>query len=589
MGLNQRELDAFYSVFAAVDIDGSNAVSTGEFYAYFGMDHSMYNSRIFELFDVDKSGEVDFEEFVCASWNFCSYDVTGMTRFSFKLFDLNDSGFLDKDELTLLLDDIYGDDADGRARSKQVWASLANHLAKGTTRAGEMSLPEFEDFIAVQPKLIEPALRIQELLRRRVLGPEHWVRVTEKRPHTMKHIKRMHAEHYAELLDQATSGASAGDNVRAQQIYRKRMAEAKAKVKEKRDKAPITLLINSDYTAGSATDPEAAKRDAKKEARRAQIVAQQARYASEVAVNRDGGVQRAIAGHFDDDRGGEEEEETKSQKTKQQRTKDADLEIAAALSRVEKSRKRMQLNSDNAATQTGGGFRSLKFDHTTMESPTNQGHGPPGTPGTPVLPGTPGTPGHRAVFKKRSVEIIKAERQQRMERLHSHVNEKSLELIHGEEGFFGIDSDFVMSPGGGLCDVGMKNPGQRDPAADRRRSTIDVQPLSPNTPGTPMSGGGKSRRRSTYDVDGKAGSKYRSKSGRSSSSSSSSKSGQSKKGGRSRSDKSKRPSNIVTSAETEAVAGGMTNAKGSPGSPLSPIRMWGSTMKNVNAIGAKKQ
>ena len=51
-------MDLLWSVFAAVDIDESAAISTAEFYAYFGMDQSHYNARIFELFDIDDSGEV---------------------------------------------------------------------------------------------------------------------------------------------------------------------------------------------------------------------------------------------------------------------------------------------------------------------------------------------------------------------------------------------------------------------------------------------------------------------------------------------------------------------------------------------------
>lgn len=52
------QLDLLWSVFAAVDMDESQAISTAEFYAYFGMDQSHYNTRIFELFDIDDSGEV---------------------------------------------------------------------------------------------------------------------------------------------------------------------------------------------------------------------------------------------------------------------------------------------------------------------------------------------------------------------------------------------------------------------------------------------------------------------------------------------------------------------------------------------------
>ena len=85
------------------------------------------------------------------------------------MFDLNDSGYLDKDELTLLLDEIYGDDVAGRQESKVMWGNLVEALKAGdSARAGEMNADEFVAFLQTYPALLAPAREIQTILRKKV-------------------------------------------------------------------------------------------------------------------------------------------------------------------------------------------------------------------------------------------------------------------------------------------------------------------------------------------------------------------------------------------------------------------------------------
>ena len=100
---------------------------------------------------------------------FYSYDQVGLEKFSFRMFDLNDSGYLDKDELTLLLDEIYGDDVAGRQESKVMWGNLVEALKAGdSARAGEMNADEFVAFLQTYPALLAPAREIQTILRKKV-------------------------------------------------------------------------------------------------------------------------------------------------------------------------------------------------------------------------------------------------------------------------------------------------------------------------------------------------------------------------------------------------------------------------------------
>ena len=53
--------------------------------------------RAFSLFDEDKSGELDFREFVISLWNYCTFDKNDLVKFAFDLYDMDQSGIIDED------------------------------------------------------------------------------------------------------------------------------------------------------------------------------------------------------------------------------------------------------------------------------------------------------------------------------------------------------------------------------------------------------------------------------------------------------------------------------------------------------------
>ena len=56
--------------------------------------------------DEDGSGEVDFQ--ICASVYNCTFNKQSLTRFAFDLYDEDNSGLIDADELLLMLKELYG-------------------------------------------------------------------------------------------------------------------------------------------------------------------------------------------------------------------------------------------------------------------------------------------------------------------------------------------------------------------------------------------------------------------------------------------------------------------------------------------------
>ena len=62
--------------------------------------------------DEDGSGEVDFREFVTSLWNYCTVGPHALSIFAFDMYDCDSSGTIDKDEIRLMLKEVYGDEFD---------------------------------------------------------------------------------------------------------------------------------------------------------------------------------------------------------------------------------------------------------------------------------------------------------------------------------------------------------------------------------------------------------------------------------------------------------------------------------------------
>jgi len=75
--ITKSELLRFYKVFRKVDLDGGGTIDLVEMLTVVDVDRTPFTERVFSIFDDDKSGKIDFREFVLALWNYNT-----LTRFS---------------------------------------------------------------------------------------------------------------------------------------------------------------------------------------------------------------------------------------------------------------------------------------------------------------------------------------------------------------------------------------------------------------------------------------------------------------------------------------------------------------------------
>jgi hypothetical protein len=108
LGLQESKVEEMFILFHEMDKDFSGTISNNELMKFLKLERSNFSEKAFLLFDYDKSGELDFEEFVLAIYNYCTLSYQTLQQFVFELYDTNRNGELGSDEVIVIIKDIYG-------------------------------------------------------------------------------------------------------------------------------------------------------------------------------------------------------------------------------------------------------------------------------------------------------------------------------------------------------------------------------------------------------------------------------------------------------------------------------------------------
>eukprot|EP01134_Creolimax_fragrantissima_P008324 CFRG8324T1 len=97
---DQVELEALFEQFKSLSRDGGIDKTTFEqCLGPLGVDRNLVTERIFHFFDQDGSGSIDFRELVCGLSVLCKGSQEEKIEYAFKGYDLDNSGFITRDEL----------------------------------------------------------------------------------------------------------------------------------------------------------------------------------------------------------------------------------------------------------------------------------------------------------------------------------------------------------------------------------------------------------------------------------------------------------------------------------------------------------
>lgn len=95
--------------FKKLDVDNSGSLSIDEFMSLPELQQNPLVKRVIEIFDEDQNGEVDFKEFLLGISQFSvKGDKGAKLKFAFRIYDVDNDGFISNKELFQVLKIMVG-------------------------------------------------------------------------------------------------------------------------------------------------------------------------------------------------------------------------------------------------------------------------------------------------------------------------------------------------------------------------------------------------------------------------------------------------------------------------------------------------
>ncbi|XP_036289073.1 calcineurin subunit B type 2 [Pipistrellus kuhlii] len=127
--------------FKKLDVNSSGALSANELLSLPELWHNPLAKRVFEVFDADGDGQVDFEEFVAGTSQFSiRSDEEQKLRFAFNIYDMDKDGYISNGELFQVLKMMVGNNLKDWELQQVVDKSI---IILDTDGDGRLSYEEF--------------------------------------------------------------------------------------------------------------------------------------------------------------------------------------------------------------------------------------------------------------------------------------------------------------------------------------------------------------------------------------------------------------------------------------------------------------
>jgi Ca2+-binding EF-hand superfamily protein len=153
--LKASDIKRIFTRFESLDTRGRGKITYDQFLEGLQRPDSTSSRRMFDLCDKDGSGELDLREFVLGLCQLTDATQDDRIQFAFKLFDRDNSGYIEKEELTCIVKSASPSatlPAWIRKRVDELYESI--NLPKGAL----IDLPAFKVLAEKNPLLIAPVI-----------------------------------------------------------------------------------------------------------------------------------------------------------------------------------------------------------------------------------------------------------------------------------------------------------------------------------------------------------------------------------------------------------------------------------------------
>lgn len=140
-------MDKLYHHFLRIDADGNGVIDRNELMTLSSVSGNPLAGRLLELFDTDRSGDINFGEFVAGLSIFSARtDPKKKLRFAFDIYDLDQDGYISNGELFVVLRMMTGEHLKPAQLQQIVDKTIRDADTDGDGRIG------FEEFCAIVQK-----------------------------------------------------------------------------------------------------------------------------------------------------------------------------------------------------------------------------------------------------------------------------------------------------------------------------------------------------------------------------------------------------------------------------------------------------
>lgn len=172
--LSKNEVDMLFKSFTSADYGNSGYVTTSDICNHYKIEKNGLICRMLSTFEVERTGKLNFLEYVCSIWNFLSCRPGILGSFAFQSFDISGSNSMDGREVKAFVELIHN-------KTYEKHIALQKLIDKLKQISPKIGIVQFNEFCKLNPSLCQPLLVTQEMIQKQIIGGPFWKTLVDRR------------------------------------------------------------------------------------------------------------------------------------------------------------------------------------------------------------------------------------------------------------------------------------------------------------------------------------------------------------------------------------------------------------------------